>query len=147
MGNIKNIENNGFKEHPERINKKGRPKKLVSLLKMEGYSLSQINDTISNLLALSIDELKEIMKTGLFEGEAATAFEQTIASAICKDKARGEIITITGLLTRSFGTPKQTIDHTVHNDDEFDFSKLNDDELEKLIELQSKIRISKEKAD
>jgi hypothetical protein len=40
MGNPKAIEGQGFHTNPERINKEGRPRKYVSLLKEQGYKLS-----------------------------------------------------------------------------------------------------------
>ena len=40
-------------------NPNGRPRKYVSLLKEQGYKVSEINDTIQAMMAMEIDELKE----------------------------------------------------------------------------------------
>jgi hypothetical protein len=144
MGKPENVVGKGFNLHPERINKKGRPPKFTSALKAEGYSMSQIIDAITVLLSMSIEDLKIIMKTGMYDQKEVTALEQTVASAICKDKARGEIITIDRLLTRSFGAPRQSIDHHLQQKQDIDYSKYTDDELEQLEILLDKGRISEE---
>jgi len=38
-------------------NPNGRPRKYVSVLKEHGYKLSEVNDTIQNMMAMKIDEL------------------------------------------------------------------------------------------
>jgi hypothetical protein len=99
--NLKNFKK-GF---DERRNLKGTPKKFVSLLKEQGYNLSQIKDCIAVLISMTLEELNDIHKTGKLNEHQATALEQTLASAILKDKARGEVRSIEVLLNRAFGTP------------------------------------------
>ena len=59
----------GFKDHPERINKKGAPKKIESLLKehfLEEHNIklskSQTQDIIKNILGKTRNELVELAK-------------------------------------------------------------------------------------
>jgi len=44
----------------EVANPNGRPKKYVTLLREQGYKLSEINDTIQVMLQMGVDELKEV---------------------------------------------------------------------------------------
>ena len=58
MPNSENIESHQFKPG-ESGNPNGRPRKIVSLLKDQGYKLSEINDTLMALLSMDMNELKE----------------------------------------------------------------------------------------
>ena len=60
-------------------NPNGRPRKYVSLLKEQGYKLSEINDTIQSMMAMDMDELKAV-----FDNPKATILEKTIANAMRK---------------------------------------------------------------
>jgi hypothetical protein len=89
----------------ERRNTGGRPKKFVSQLKTKykKYKLSQINDAIQTLLALTKKELTE-----LSTNPDASILELTIATALLKDLRLGKIDTVEMLLSRTYGKPKQT---------------------------------------
>ena len=108
----------GFDTHPERINREGRPRKYVSLLKDAGYKLSEINDTIQNMMAMDIQELK-----GVYENPQATILEKTIASAMRKSLEKGSLYSLETLLTRVYGKPKETAEVT--NDGKIEVVFLN----------------------
>ena len=95
----------GFDTHPERINRDGRPKKYVSLLKESGYKLSEINDSIQVMMAMTEQELKEV-----FDNKNATILEKTIAGAMQKSLKNGSLYSLDTLLSRVFGKPKESID-------------------------------------
>jgi hypothetical protein len=105
LDNLKKGE--GFDKHPERINREGRPRKYVSLLKDAGYKLSEINDTIQTMMAMDIQELK-----GVYENPQATILEKTIASAMRKSLEKGSLYSLETLLTRVYGKPKETAEVT-----------------------------------
>lgn len=86
-------------------NLKGRPKKFITTLKEQGYRQSEINETITAMLTLSLDELKVI-----HDDPNATILEKTIANALYKSWRKGSLYSIETLLTRTFGKPKETID-------------------------------------
>jgi len=44
----------------ETNNPNGRPKKYVTLLKEQGYKLSEVNDTIQTIMSMDMDELKQV---------------------------------------------------------------------------------------
>ena len=81
----------------------GRPRKYVSLLKEQGYKISEINDTIQAMMAMDIEELKAV-----FENPKATILERTIANAMKKSLDKGSLYSLETLLTRVFGKPKET---------------------------------------
>lgn len=104
MPNPENIKRHEFKPG-ESGNPNGRPRKYVSLLKEQGYKLSQINDTIQAMMAMDITELKEV-----YENPKATILEKTVANAMKKSLEKGSLYSLETLLTRVFGKPKETVD-------------------------------------
>jgi hypothetical protein len=105
MGNPKAIEGQGFHTNPERINREGRPRKYVSLLKEQGYKLSEINDSIQALMSMDEEELKSVSTN-----DKATVLEKTIAKAILKSMGNGSLYSLDTLLTRVYGKPKEQMD-------------------------------------
>jgi len=86
-------------------NPNGRPRKMVSLLIDQGYKLSEVNDTVQNLMAMTEDQLNTI-----FEDPLATALERTIANSILKSMRKGSLFSLETLLTRVYGKPKEQMD-------------------------------------
>ena len=106
-----NIIGKGFDVNKHNINRNGRPRKYVSQLKIDGYKLSEINDTIQNMLSLNSDELKKI-----FDDPKATILEKTISQDLRKSIERGNLDSMETLLTRIYGKPKQEMDITTGGD-------------------------------
>lgn len=92
-------------EKGESGNPNGRPRKYVSILKDYGYKLSEINDTIQSMMAMTIEELKEV-----YLNDQSTILEKTIANAMYKSLNKGSLYSIDTLLTRVYGKPKEMID-------------------------------------
>ena len=88
-------------------NPNGRPKKFVTLLKENGYKVSEVNDTVQAMLSMTLDELKEV-----WQDPKATILEKTIANAMRKSLEKGSLYSIETLLSRVFGKPKETADVT-----------------------------------
>lgn len=109
MPNPQNIEPYKMKKG-ETLNPNGRPRKYVSLLKEQGYKLSEINDTIQSMMAMDLEELK-----GVFENPKATILEKTIANAMKKSLEKGSLYSIETLLTRVYGKPKEQMDINTDN--------------------------------
>ena len=89
----------------ETMNPNGRPKKFVTLLKEHGYKVSEVNDTVQAMLAMTLDELKEV-----WNDPKATILEKTIANAMRKSLEKGSLYSIETLLSRVYGKPKETAD-------------------------------------
>jgi len=85
-------------------NPNGRPRKFVSTLKSMGYKNSEVADAIQNLLAMTIDELKEV-----YQNQESTVLEKTVAGAIKKSIEKGDLQSIEVLLSRVFGKPKESV--------------------------------------
>ena len=98
---IKNEHLNQFKKG-ESGNPNGRPRKYVSLLKEQGYKVSEINDTIQAMMAMDMDEIKTV-----WENPKATILEKTVANAMRKSLEKGSLYSLETLLTRVFGKPKE----------------------------------------
>jgi len=109
MPNPQNIEPYKMKKG-ETLNPNGRPRKYVSLLKEQGYKLSEINDTIQNMMAMDLEELKSV-----FENPKATILEKTVANAMKKSLEKGSLYSIETLLTRVYGKPKEQMDINTDN--------------------------------
>ncbi|CAB4137058.1 hypothetical protein UFOVP316_12 [uncultured Caudovirales phage] len=99
-------------------NPNGRPRKYVSLLKESGYKLSEINDTIQSMMAMDLDELKQV-----WDNPKATILEKTIANAMKKSLEKGSLYSLETLLTRVYGKPKEQVDMNVDNKVEVVFVK------------------------
>lgn len=97
-----------FKKGDERINLNGRPKKWITTLKNQGYTKSQVVDTIQVMLNLSLEELKE-----MYESPDTNVLEKTVAHALKKSLEKGTLYSLETLLTRVHGAPKQEIDQRV----------------------------------
>ena len=87
----------------ETMNPFGRPRKLVSALSGIGYTNSQINDTMMNIIALTLDEIKQIENN-----TTCTALERTIAKAVLNGAKKGSLYNLETLITRAMGKPKET---------------------------------------
>lgn len=86
-------------------NPNGRPKKFTTLLKEQGYKLSEINDTIQVMLSMNIDELTEVWKN-----DNSTILEKTIANAMMTSLKKGSLYSLETLLSRAFGKPVENVD-------------------------------------
>jgi hypothetical protein len=102
-----NLKNQGFHNHPERINRSGRPKKFVTLLREHGYKQSEVEDTIKVMLAMNLDELRKV-----WENKDATILEKTIAGAMKKSLEKGTLYSLELLLTRIYGKPREQVHQT-----------------------------------
>src|SRR5258705_8283619 len=83
----------------------GKPRKYVSLLKEQGYKLSEINDCIQAMMAMDMKELTAVEKDA-----SATILEKTVARAMIKSLESGNLNSVKALLDRAYGSPKQIID-------------------------------------
>lgn len=86
-------------------NPNGRPRKYVSLLKEQGYKLSEINDGIQALMSMTPKELKEVENN-----PDATALELTVTKAILKSMSNGSLYSMDTLMNRVYGKPKEQVD-------------------------------------
>jgi len=87
----------------ETNNPNGRPKKYVTLLKEQGYKLSEVNDTIQTIMSMDMEELKQV-----WDNPKATILEKTIANALMTSLKKGSLYSIDTLLSRVYGRPKET---------------------------------------
>lgn len=94
-------------------NPNGRPRKYVSQLKEQGYKVSEINDTIQAMMAMDMEELKEV-----WNNDAATVLEKTIAGAMRKSLEKGSLYSMETLLTRVFGKPKEQAEIDITSDNQ-----------------------------
>ena len=89
-------------------NPNGRPRKFVCQLKEMGYNKQDINQTIENMMAMTLNELADI-----FKDEHATILERTIANAMVKSLQKGTLYSLETLISRVHGIPTQTVNQTI----------------------------------
>ena len=92
----------------ETLNPNGRPRKYVSLLKEQGYKVSEINDCIQAMLSMTIEELKAV-----WDAPEGTILEKTVAGAMRKSLERGSLYSLETLLNRVYGMPRIAMDAVV----------------------------------
>ena len=92
-------------------NTKGRPKKPVLQMKVAGYKLAEINDTIQAMCSMTIEQLREI-----WENPNATLLEKTIASSLRKGIEKGNLDSLETLMNRVYGKPNEKLDITSAGD-------------------------------
>lgn len=103
--NVKdNLRNFASGSDPRR-NLEGRPRKFVSLLKAQGYKLSEINDCIKNMLSMTKDELKSAIADS-----QATVMEIMIARSIFASIRSGNLQAFETLVARTYGKPKEILE-------------------------------------
>jgi len=88
-------------------NPKGQPRKVYSVLSKMGYNMSEVTDTIRNLMAMTREELREV-----YTNKNSTVLEVTVANAINKSITKGSLYSIDTLLNRVFGKPQEKLDVT-----------------------------------
>lgn len=117
-------------EKGESGNPKGRPKKPVLQMKVEGYKLHEINDTIQAMCSMDLEQLRRI-----WENPKSTVLERTIAAALRKGIEKGSLSNVETLLDRVYGKPKENMDITTKGEGinkpriEINIIKSNLDEL------------------
>ena len=89
-------------------NPNGRPRKFVCQLKDMGYNKQDINATIENMMAMTLNELADI-----FKDDNATILERTIANAMRKSLEKGTLYSLETLISRVHGVPTQTVNQTI----------------------------------
>lgn len=91
-------------------NPKGRKPKFITTFKKAGYSQSEVNDVILEMLSMEPAELSQVT-----EHEGATVLEITIAQALLNGAKKGSLYAIESLLNRAVGLPKVTQDITLES--------------------------------
>lgn len=94
----------------EVLNPNGRPRKIVNAMGKFGYKKGEINETISTMMTLTIEELKDI-----YQNENSTILEKTIASALKRGIEKGDLGGIETLLNRVYGRAKLEVDVNMEN--------------------------------
>jgi hypothetical protein len=86
-------------------NPNGRPRKFVCQLKDMGYNKQDINQTIENMMAMTLNELADIYKD-----DNTTILERTVANAMRKSLEKGTLYSLETLLSRVYGKPTERVE-------------------------------------
>lgn len=95
---------NGLDKNPQNINKKGRPKKIYTILKETGYSKDDIRTIFLELPLSSLKELKSITKN-----KKAPALVLIVAKAIERAINKGDYNQIKDIIEQVIGKSPQHI--------------------------------------
>ena len=101
MPNPENVKPFEFKKGKSG-NPGGRPRKFISTLKDEGYTMSQISDTMKVLMVCDESEI-----TAAKDDQTLTIIERTVAAVLLKCMKDGDMKPVETILSRVFGQPKQ----------------------------------------
>lgn len=116
MPNPENLKGHSFKDKPENINKKGRPKNIYSQIKRKGYSATDIKTAMREVSFYTYDELKK-----LYNDKKKPVILRIIANQYYKTLTKGDWHKIKEIMEHTLGKPLQEIkqDTTVHVKDPF----------------------------
>ena len=110
-----NKHGNRFKKG-ESGNALGKPRKLLSTVKGLGYTRVELQDSLTNLITLTIDQLKDHEQKS-----DVPALERIICRAILKSYKNGSLYNIEVLMDRIFGRPTES----KHITGEIDFKSVS----------------------
>ena len=121
---------NGFDKNSQNINKKGRPKKIYTILKETGYSKDDIRTIFLELPMYSMDELKNVTKK-----KEVPALVLIVAKAIEQAINKGDYKQVKEILEQVIGKPEQHVktDQNITADittNELDYTNLSVKTLE-----------------
>nr|OQX98389.1 MAG: hypothetical protein B6I27_02675 [Erwiniaceae bacterium 4572_131] len=100
FGDKKNTE--GFDKRPENINKKGRPKKIYTILKNKGFSKDDITTAFKELSFYKLSELKK-----LFEDDNIPVILRIAANQFKEALQKGDMNKVKEMLEHVIGKPLQ----------------------------------------
>jgi hypothetical protein len=83
----------------------GRPKLLINRLKEEGLSKKEMEEGISKLMLMDIEEIRKIK-----DNKESSMLELIVCNALLKAMANGDYSQFDQILTRVFGQSKQAMD-------------------------------------
>ena len=105
MPKPENLKGKGFRENPQNINRKGRPKKLHTLAKENaGYTPSQVRDLMAYILTMTKKERAAYLT------KDPDGLEAIIIRAIDKASAKGEYSKAKEIIDQVAGKAKNTMD-------------------------------------
>jgi hypothetical protein len=89
-------------------NPNGRPRKFVCVLKEIGYTKQDIEQTIKNMIGMTLSDLQKIVAD-----DDSVIINRTIANALIKSLSKGSLYSIETLISRVHGVPTQTVNQTI----------------------------------
>jgi len=108
--NFKGKENtNGFDKNPENIGK-GRKKKILTILKEQGFSKDDVHTAFKELIWYNIGDLKEV-----FEDKEKPIILRIVANQLKLALQKGEMNRIKEIVEHTIGRPIQKTDITSLN--------------------------------
>lgn len=91
-------------------NPNGRKPKFITTFKKDGFTQSEINDVILQMLSMTETELNEVLTS-----TETTVFESIIARALQNSSKKGSLYAIESLLNRAIGLPKNNSEQPKEN--------------------------------
>ena len=105
MPNSQNLIGKGFESHPERINLRGRPKRIYTILKEKGYSLTDVKTAFKEMAFYTIDELKAV-----HEDDTQPIITKIIANQFMLAFNKGDWNKVKEIMEHAIGKPTQAIE-------------------------------------
>lgn len=108
--NIKPEDNTGgFHKNPQNINRKGRPKKIYTILKEKGYNGEDIKTAFGELAFYSVPELKKVK-----DDDKKPVIVRIVANQFVEALSKNDWNKIKEILEHVIGKPQTHIDHTTN---------------------------------
>ncbi len=105
MANEKNLIGKGFDSRPENINLNGRPKKIYTILKEKGYTLSDVKTAFKEMAFYTVAELKAV-----HEDDSLPVITKIIANQFLIALEKGDWAKVREIMEHAIGKPTQAIE-------------------------------------
>lgn len=124
------INTNGLDKNPENINKNGRPRKIYTILKAQGYSKDDFCTAIGELFWYNLGQLQDVHKD-----EIKPVIIRIISNQLFLALKNGDYGKIKELAEQYLGKPLQKAEVEYSGEiktTEIDYAKLSDETLEQI---------------
>lgn len=116
----------GFDKNPQNINKKGRPKKIYTVIKEMGYNIEDVKTAFAELAFYSLADLKKI-----HDDETKPIITRIIANQFFQALKKSDWNKIKEILEHVIGRPQASVDLNLNQDVKYTLTDKQFDEIAK----------------
>ena len=132
MANEQNLIGKGFDARPQNINLNGRPKKIYTILKEKGYTLTDVKTAFKEMAFYTVAELQVV-----HEDNTLPVITKIIANQFLIALNKGDWNKVKEIMEHTIGKPTQAIE--VEAKEKNKYESMTDEQLEAELERMDTI--------